>query len=165
MAKFGEYVIKLEKSDENGMTDVDLMLNYLPKVKKAICEIILLKGFGSGFFCKIPYTEDSNHFIPVLITSYHVLTCDLIKKNYIEIIVDKEFKIISLEQRNIWTDETMDFTCIEIKEKEDNIHTFFNLDDNAININDSKDCYLNQKVLVYGINKKNSICSRINKAN
>ena len=48
----------------------------------------------------------------------------------------------------------MDFTCIEIKEKEDNIHTFFNLDDNVININGSKDCYLNQKVLVYGINKK-----------
>ena len=77
------------------------------------------------------------------------------KKNYIEIIVDKESKIISLEQRNIWTDETMDFTWIEIKENEDNIHTFFNFDDNVINFNDSKDCYLNQKVLVYGINKKN----------
>jgi len=157
MAKFGEYDINLEKADEKGMMDVDLMLKYLPKAKKAICEIVLPKGFGSGFFCKIPYTEDGNHLIPVLITCNHVLTNDLINKSHIEIIVDNQPQIISLSQRKIWADETIDFTCIEIKENQDNIHTFFKLDDNddnGINFNSSNDCYKNQKVLIYGINNK-----------
>ena len=155
MAKFGEYDIKLEKADEKGMMDAELMLKYLSKAKKAICEIVLPRGFGSGFFCKIPYTEDNNHFMPVLITCYHVLTRELIKKGNIEIIIDKEPKTISLVKRKIWIDSEMDFTCIEIKEKEDNIDTFFNLDENVINFNYTNDFYKNQKVLVYGINKNN----------
>ena len=155
MAKFGEYDIKLEKADEKGMMDAELMLKYLSKAKKAICEIVFPRGFGSGFFCKIPYTEDNNHFMPVLITCYHVLTRELIKKGNIEIIIDKEPKTISLVKRKIWIDSEMDFTCIEIKEKEDDIDTFFNLDENVINFNYTNDFYKNQKVLVYGINKNN----------
>ena len=47
----------------------------------------------------------------------------------------------------------MDFTCIEIKEKEDNIHTFFYLDDNVLDNNSDNKCYINKNVIVYGINK------------
>ena len=148
--------IKFQKSDAKGMIDGDAMMYYLQKAKKAICEINLPNGYGSGFFCKIPYTEDNNHFIPALITCNHVLSKDLIKSNNINIILNGQTKTLSLNQRKIWTDEIIDFTCIEIKEKEDNIYTFFNLDDNVF----TNELYLNQNVIIYGINN-NKIESKL----
>jgi len=154
MEKFGGFNIKLEASDDKGMLDAYSTMEYLQKAVKAVCEITLSEGFGSGFFCKIPYTENDNLLLPVLITNNHVLSKELLNsKNDIEIIINGETKILSLKQRKIWNDKDMDFTCIEIKEKEDNIHTFFNLDDNVLDINSDNDCYLNKNVLVYGINK------------
>ena len=140
--------IKFEKSDKKGMIDADAMMLFLPKAKKAICEINLPNGYGSGFFCKIPYTEDNNQLIPALITCNHVLSKDIIKANNINIILNGQTKTLSLNQRKIWNDEIIDFTCIEIKEKEDNIYTFFNLDDNVF----TNELYLNQNVIIYGIN-------------
>jgi len=151
-----EYSVKLQNSDEKGMVDGDAMIYFLQKAIKSICEINLSNGFGSGFFCKIPYTEDNNHFIPALITCNHVLSKDLIKTNSINIILNGQTKTLSLNQRKIWTDEKIDFTCIEIKEKEDNIYTFFNLDDNVF----TNELYINQNVLIYGINN-NKIGSKL----
>ena len=148
--------IKFEKSDKKGMIDGDAMMLFLQKAKKAICEINLPKGYGSGFFCKIPYTEDNNQLIPALITCNHVLSKDLIKANNINIILNGQTKILSLNKRKIWTDKNIDFTCIEIKEKEDNIYTFFNLDDNVF----TNELYLNQNVIIYGINN-NKIGSKL----
>ena len=139
--------IKFQKSDAKGMIDGDAMMLFLQKAKKAFCEINLPKGYGSGFFCKIPYTEDNNQFIPALITCNHVLSKDLIKINNINIILNGQPKTISLNQRKIWTDEKIDFTCIEIKEKEDNIYTFFNLDDNIF----TNEFYLTANVIIYGM--------------
>ena len=157
MKKFEGYNIKFEKSDEKGMLNGNALINYLNKAKKAICKIILSNGFGSGFFCKIPYTENDNLLLPVLITTNHVLTRDLLKsKNDITIIINSEPKVISLKQRKIWTDEKMDFTCIEINEKVDNIHTFFKLDDKFLENNYSNERHLNQKVVIFAI-KKNDI--------
>ena len=148
--------IKFQKSDAKGMIDGDAMMYYLQKAKKAICEINLPNGYGSGFFCKIPYTEDNNQLIPALITCNHVLSKDLIKTNNINIILNGQTKTLSLNQRKIWTDEIIDFTCIEIKEKEDNIYTFINLDDNVF----TNELYLNQNVIIYGINN-NKIGSKL----
>ena len=64
-------------------------------------------------------------------------------------------KTISLNQRKIWADEIIDFTCIEIKENEDSIDTFFYLDEKKKKKNSFKECYLNQNVIIYGINFKN----------
>ena len=142
------YNIKLEKSDEEGMIDGDSMIDFFQTAKRSICEIDLPKGFGSGFFCKIPYTEDNNKLIPVLITCNHILSKDLKEKNNIKIILDGQAKTIPLSQRKIWTDEIIDFTCIEIKKKESNIYRFFNLDDNVF----TNENYLDQNVLIYAIN-------------
>jgi len=147
--------IKHEKSDEKGMINGNAMLYYLQTAKNAICEIKLIKGFGSGFFCKIPYTEDNNHLFSALITCNHVLSLDLLKQNYIKIIIDGQTQTISLKDRKIWTDEKADFTCIEIKENEDNIDSFFYLDNNVFKKNYSNGKYLNQKVIAYGINRDN----------
>ena len=154
MATFEGNIIKNEKSDEKGMINVNALMNYLPKAKKAICEIDLEKGFGSGFFCKIPYTENNNVLLPVLLTNNHVLSRDELNSiDYIIINIDGEGKAIPLKQRKKWTDEKIDFTCIEIKEEEDDIHTFFQLDDNALDNKYSNDYYLNKKVLIFAINK------------
>ena len=147
MGASGVKKIKPQNTDDKGMIDGESMINFLEKAKISICKICLTKGFGSGFFCKIPYTEDNNHFIPVLITCNHELSKDLIKINNINIILNGQAKTISLNQRKIWTDKKIDFTCIEIKEKEDNINTFFNLDDNIF----TNEYYLNQKVIIYGM--------------
>ena len=154
MSKFQGFDIKLEKSDDKGMINAIAIKDYITKAENAVCEICLPDGFGSGFFCQIPYTQNNNLLLPVLITNNHVLSKDiLLNNNDITIKINGKTKVISLKQRKIWTDEKMDCTCIEIKEKEDNIHTFFNLDDNALKNNCSNDNYLNKNVLIFGINK------------
>ena len=149
-----EYEIKLEKADEKGMLNVDALILYLPKAKKSVCEIqIPTGGFGSGFFCKIPCTEDNNILMPVLLTNHHVLTKEIITTyDKIEVILENKTKIIPLKKRKKWTDEPMDFTCIEIKPKEDNIHTFYNLDEAILDNNFSNDTFLDRKVLIFAIN-------------
>ena len=72
MEKFDGYNIKLEKADEKGMLNLNAIINFSSKAKKSICEIKLPNGFGSGFFCKIPYTENDNLLLDVLITNNHV---------------------------------------------------------------------------------------------
>ena len=47
----------------------------------------------------------------------------------------------------------MDYTIIEIKENEDNIHNFMILDDNALKNNCSNECYLNLNVLIFAFKK------------
>ena len=155
MSKFGEYNIRLEKSDEKGMINGKAIMDYLSKALNAVCEICLSNGFGSGFFCKIPYTQNNNLLLPVLLTNNHVLSKDAIE-NDIKIKINDETKTLSLKGRKKWTDEEMDFTCIEIKEEEDDIHTFFNLDDKILYKNYSNNCYLNQNVLIFGINKNDN---------
>ena len=155
MSKFGEYNIRLEKSDEKGMINGKAIMDYLSKALNAVCEICLSNGFGSGFFCKIPYTQSNNLLLPVLLTNNHVLSKDAIE-NDIKIKINDETKTLSLKGRKKWTDKEMDFTCIEIKEEEDDIHTFFNLDDKILYKNYSNNCYLNQNVLIFGINKNDN---------
>jgi V8-like Glu-specific endopeptidase len=74
-------------------------------------------------------------------------------KDDIKLVINDEIKTISLKGRKIWINEKMDYACIEIKEKEDNIHTFYNLDDNVYDDKYSNDNYLNQNVLIFAINK------------
>ena len=153
MSKFAGYDIKFEVSDEKGMINGNAMINFLQKAIKAVCEIcVSTNKFGSGFFCKIPYTQNNNLLLPVLITNNHVLSKNELESD-LKIKINGETKIISLKGRKKWTDDKIDFTCIEIKEEEDNIHTFFNLDDNVLDKNYSNDCYLNNHVIIFAINK------------
>ena len=152
MSKFAGYNIKLEAADEKGMINGFAMIEYLQKAQNAVCQICVSDiKFGSGFFCKIPYTKDNNLLLPVLITNNHVLSKDSLEAD-IKIKINNETKIISLKDRKKWTNVEMDFTCIEIKEEEDKIYTYFNLDDKVLDKNYSNDNYLNHKVLIYGFN-------------
>ena len=154
MIKLGGLNIIPEFSDDKGMLDASSMIEFSQKAIEAVFEIKLSKGFGSGYFCKIPYTENDNLLLPVLITNNHVLSKELLNsKTNIEIIINGITKILSLKERKIWNDKDMDYTCIEIKEKEDNIHTFYYLDDKVLDNNYDNSYYLNKKVIIFGINK------------
>lgn len=165
MKIFGGRNIILEKSDEKGMLNVKKTKNYLDQSLNAACKIILsdTDRFGSGFFCQIPHLKIGNCILLALITCYHVLENDLNEK-YIEIIINEEHKFILLEHRNIWANKELDFVCIEIKENQDEIHTFYNLDEKIFEKN-----YLDEKVLIFGINQNdkelgvsNGIIKKIN---
>ena len=129
--------------------DVNLMIKYLPKAQNSICKIILEKGFCTGFFCKIPYTEDNNLLLPVLITCNHALPIDAKPISKINIVLNGENKTILLKNRKKWTDIYKDYTIIEIKENEDNIHNFLISDDNVFKNNYSNENYLNQNVAIF----------------
>ena len=133
------------------MMDVNFMMTYFTKATKSICKLILDKGFSSGFFCKIPYTEDNNLLLPVLITCNHALPLDIKYINEIEINLNGEKKNIIIRNRKKWTNIYMDYTIIEIKENEDNIHNFLILDDTILKNNCSNECYLNQNVIIFGL--------------
>ena len=159
MTKIGNYEIKLEKADDKGMLDLELIKQFILKAEKAICKILLPNSYGSGFFCKIPYTENINLLLPVLITCNHVLSKDIIEsKNNIDLIFNdgKKMMISLKETRKKWTDEIMDFTIIEIKENDD-IEEYFQLDENIFKKNYSNENYLKNKAIIYGINKNQRI--------
>ena len=109
---------------------------------------------GTGFFLEINNKDIPFH--KCLMTNNHILN-----KNYIEtykkikIEYKKETKFISInETRKIFTDETLDYTIIEILD-EDNINKFFEIDENINNINlyKGKDIfilqYLNSNELLF----------------
>ena len=79
----------------NGSTfNIKPTIEFLQKAEKAICQIIMPNGgFGSGFFCKIPYTENNNILLPVLITCNHVLNKDSINSKDLTIILNGEKKL------------------------------------------------------------------------
>ena len=133
-----------------------------------ICEILIDipfigKGYGTGFLCQIPDPDNNNKFIIVLLTCYHVLKIEkkndynfLINgsnNNFIEIIYRTSINILNLNNRKIWVNKDMDYTCIEIKKQE------YEIKDNMINKLDiSKDFnekkYEGISTEIFGIMKK-----------
>jgi V8-like Glu-specific endopeptidase len=79
---------------------------------------------GSGFFCK------TNAFLS-MITNNHILDEDKIKKGKkIMIEVNGSKKELKLDgKRKAYTNKSIDITVIEIKENEDDLHSFFEIDE------------------------------------
>ena len=130
------------------------------KAEKSICEIIKDKGYGTGFFCKIKYPNKYNE-VYCLITNNHVITKDMLTyQENIEIkLNNKGIKIALNKQRRIWTNEEIDFTCIEII-KEDNIIEIINpfeIDDNCYNINYNVKEYDNRGIVIPSIGNKKKL--------
>ena len=89
---------------------------------------------GTGFFTKIPY---KSKLLPVLITNNHVINKDDIKNNKIISLYinnDKIIKEIKIDNNRLrYTNEKLDITIIEIKEKDNLNNQYLELDDNIIN--------------------------------
>ena len=82
-----------------------------------------IDGFGTGFFCEI--NDNNIPFKKVLFTNNHILNKNSIKINK-EIIFENcgETKIIKItKNRRAFTNEELDYTCIEIFDT-DNINNF-----------------------------------------
>ena len=109
----------------------------LNQMKKCICKIHNKGIKGTGFFCKIPYPDPSNHF-PVIITNNHVLSkSDIKDNNTITISINDESQFIDIkidDSRKVYSSVELDTTIIEIDLKKDNINIsleeFLELDEN-----------------------------------
>ena len=119
---------------------------------KSIC-IINIKigdedGYGTGFFCKIPYPNVED-LLEVLITNNHVLNKQYFElNNVIKLEIDKKSFLIDLrEYRKIWTNEKYDYTIIEIK-KMDHIQNFLFYDTHIIKQDFSYKNYQDESIIV-----------------
>ena len=66
-------IIVNESSDNRGVYYNDEIKEYIEKSENSTCKIITESGFGSGFFCKIPFTKNGNNYLDVLFTCEHVI--------------------------------------------------------------------------------------------
>ena len=98
--------------------------NLKPLLSHYICKIIINEVMGSGFFCKI-------NDILSMITNNHILDEDKIKTgNKITIEVNDSRKELKLDgKRKAYTNKSIDITVIEIKENDDDLHSFFEIDE------------------------------------
>ena len=91
----------------------------LSQMKNCICKIYKNDGkTGTGFFCKVPYPNQSK-LLKVLITNNHLLNeKDLENNNIIKYTLkdDKEIRKIEIDnnKRKIYTSEELDISLIEI---------------------------------------------------
>ena len=139
-------------------------IKILEQLKNCICKIENKNGKGTGFFCSI------SEKIKVLITNNHIINEEIIKENekiQVSINDDKEYKIIELKNKKIYTNKEYDTTIIEINIEKEKIYNYIELDNKImekeiININ-SESIYIlqypnslyGQKASVsYGIIKK-----------
>ena len=115
----------------------------LNQINNCVCKIQCNEGgCGTGFFCKI---QDNWNILRVLITNNHVLgENDIMPGRKIYFSLNKkikEFEITIDEYRKIYTNENLDVTIIEIKEKDGlNNESFLEIDENIQkeNINNFK---------------------------
>ena len=130
-----EVVNKLKGSIEP--VGIEGTKKILDQLMNCICKI-QIKGFGTGFFCKIPFRKET---IKVLMTNYHILNeIDLkeIKKLNLGLNNGEETIIIDLGiKREIYFNKEYDIVLIELKEK-DKIKEYLELDDNLFQDNIEK---------------------------
>ena len=89
-----------EKSDKRAVMDDNATLAYISKAKDSTCKIYSEENYGSGFFCKIPYTNNENNLINVLLTCEHVLNENIVFSDKdIQINIDNKEKIIPLKKK------------------------------------------------------------------
>ena len=106
----------------------------------ATCKI-LSGNKGSGFFCEI---KVNNKLMKVLFTNNHVINN---LNSDIKIEHNREKKIIKLNNRFKYTNEELDYTCIEIKE-EDGINNYFKIDKNINNNNPYEEYKYDEFVMI-----------------
>ena len=146
------YIPEKELKDHPQPIGYEQMDIIKEKMEKSICKIKCPKGgFGTGFFCKIPFPNEFNLF-PVLITNYHVLDEADIKigNNFIFSLKNDQitFQIFFDNKRRTYTNKENDITIVELKQK-DGLYGYLLLDvdenvfkDNPQNYYPNKDIYI-----------------------
>jgi len=118
------------KYDDSPITKLEL--NELFLKEKAICKIITnkiennIKEYGTGFFVKL----DDNKY--GLLTNNHIINNIEIGNTIYFYYLSKYKKILITKEREVYTNEELDYTFIEIF-KEDNIQDYFKISPYNIN--------------------------------
>ena len=117
-------------------------LSKLFNMEKAMCKIsfnnvdkkAITNGKGSGFFCEM--NIDNFPFKYALFTNNHILNKSSIEIDNIIKFEDykKEKEIKILKNRKVYTNEELDYTCIQILNSDD-INHFFKIDPNIFKYN------------------------------
>ena len=124
-------------NERPSMISYEGTMEILNQMNKYICKIKMGDGAqGTGFFCKIPFPDEKN-LLPVLITNNHIINQQSLSKEneIISLMINKEkkIKIINLSNRKSYTNAEYDITIIQLKDDDDNIDNFLELDDNILN--------------------------------
>ena len=142
----------------------------LEQMKNCICKINAQEMYGTGFFLKINFEDNTS--INVLTTSYRLIDEKYLTDNKeINILLnDYKTRIIDLEKkRNIYTNKEYDLTLIEIIKK-DNINNFFDIDENILSNDNPKLFYENKPIyIIHYLNMEKvsfsyGICSELNES-
>lgn len=119
----------LEKSTNPIFLDgLEIITNQM---KKCVCKILLNDGQqNTGFFCKIPY-PDNSHLLPSLVTCNFIIGKEMLAEGsiiHISLENDKEMKEIKITNaRKIYTNDKYCITFIELI-PEDKIDDFLEID-------------------------------------
>ena len=119
------------------------LMKRCEKKLNATCKILNKDGTskGTGFFCEIKL---NNQLKKVLFTNNHVLN------NYnsdIKIEYDRKIKKLKKENRFFYTNEDLDYTCIEILDS-DNFNNYFKVDKNINNYYPEEEYKYDQLVII-----------------
>ena len=100
-----------------GYISISCIETILNQMRNSICKIRINQTNGTGFFCKIPY---ENNTMNVLMTNYHVLDEEYYNKNdelNLFINDEEEVKRINLKtERKKYFNKEYDLALIELKE-------------------------------------------------
>ena len=120
----------------------------LDQMTNCICKVKNNQLIGTGFFCKIPYKNNSK--INVLITSYQIINEFYFNQNnQINLLINdyNELKVINLDpSRKIYTSKNYNATLIELKDC-DNINNYLELDDDLFS-NNIKSLFENESIYI-----------------
>ena len=139
-------------SDNNNLNETErntlniMSFNLMKRCEKklnATCKILNSNGIpkGTGFFCEIKL---NNKLKKVLFTNNHVLN------NYnsdIQIEYDRDIIKLKKENRFFYTNEDLDYSCIEILDS-DNFNNYFKVDKNINNNNPEEEYKYDQLVVI-----------------
>ena len=140
-----------------GGTNVDQFTGLLINAKAGICKInTKIDGedaYGTGFCTKIEDPDEEKQYINVLFTCNHVLKKEYLENNsIINIEINNTKKELKLENRRIWSDSELDYTCIEIL-KNDDIKGFLNIDEILLQTDYAIENYKNKGIYIFGFMK------------
>ena len=109
---------------------IEAIEKILDQMRNCVCKIFNGNKQGTGFFLKIPYNNSS---LPVLVTNNHIIEeKDFKNKKIITIYISNEEKGKNIKidkERIFYTNVELDTTIIGIKENEDGIKKFLELDE------------------------------------
>ena len=134
----------LNETERNTLTIMSFnLMKRCEKKLNATCKILNSNGTskGTGFFCEIKL---NNKLKKVLFTNNHVLN------NYnsdIKIEYDRDIIKLKKENRFFYTNEDLDYSCIEILDS-DNFNNYFKVDKNINNNNPEEEYKYDQLVII-----------------